>query len=116
MDLIMNIVYFSVQILLFIGCALVIWSCYITVSLIENGKISIPILMPMRIIAEVCVILPTVIAFALIIYSLLRLKKLSAGTLVISKKLFFFHVCAFGVFTLSNVVVVLAINKRKIFP
>jgi len=85
------------------------------VNIIEQGKIFIPILMPMRIVGEVSVILPTLIAFVLIVYSLFKLEKLSGGTLVISKKLFLYHVCAFGIFTLSNVVVVLALNKRKIF-
>jgi len=51
--------------------------------------------------------------FALMVDSLMRVRKFSAVTLVISKKRMCIHFSAFGLFSLAMVLGVIALNSRN---
>lgn len=115
-DLTINIFYLSVQTILILGSVSIIWQAYIWLNLVENAQdANSPALFRMRITLQVCLLLTTFVSFGVIVDSLLRVRRFSVGTLVISKKLMYYHFAAFGIFTLSVILAVLTLNSHNIF-
>ena len=97
-----------------VGCAFVVWEPYIILNLGENQQNPFDSVRrrAVSITFQVCLFLTALISFGLIIDSLLRVRRFSVGTLVISKKLMYYHFAAFGIFTLSLILGILVIHKK----
>jgi hypothetical protein len=116
MDLIVNSIFIGVQTMITIGFCLIIWSSYLLVNFSDNCFQDTISLKRERLVSQIFAVLPAFIALAFLVDSLLRLRRLSTGALVISKKLMYYHVGAFGLFALSAVLLMLDLHKKEIFP
>ena len=112
-DLIVNMIYFTVQFIITVGCGFIVWSCYISINRIDNKELKSLSHPNVKITYQIIILLTVFSTFALMVDSLLRVRRFSAGTLVISKKLMCIHFSAFGIFSLSILLGVIAINSRK---
>jgi len=98
-----------------VGCGFVLWCIYIIIQ-DSTGVFDGAAYKSQLIVAQVFIVFVPFMSLVLIVDSLVRIRRLPAVNLVISKRNIFIHVFAFGLFSLTILLFDWQLNKNKISP